>query len=401
MNTELRVAYLAGLFPDDLRNDIEKKSKGVIQYAADALQKAIVQGLDNYIKDLTILNLIYIGSYPQRYTDYKISTTHFSHKFGATDLNVGFYNLPLYKLYSRYINTAKALKKWDNKESEILLIYGIHTPFIKAAVKLKKINLNIKICLIVPDLFEFKGNPTGGISGILNRVEKSMLDDLMLQVDAFVLISKYMYGPLQIGKRPWVCVEGIYSSTIPHDKSESTDNKVVLYSGTLAKRYGILNLVSAFVKIPNTEYRLWICGDGDAFDEINKLAEADPRIIIFGQVKREKVLQLQKEATIVVNPRTSEGDFTKYSFPSKIMEYLASGTPCIMHRLKGIPDEYFEFCFVADEETPEGLRAMIVKVCEMDANERKAIGNKARNFILQHKTAKQQAKKIYDMLINL
>src|SRR6478735_2134543 len=163
MNTELRVAFLAGLFPDELRNDIEKKSKGVIQYAADALQKAVVQGLDNYINDLTIINLIYIGSYPQRYTDYRIPTSNFAHKPGATDLNVGFYNLPLYKLYSRYINSAKALRNWDKKGSEIILIYGIHTPFIKAAVKSKEINPNIKICLIVPDLFEFKGNSTNGI----------------------------------------------------------------------------------------------------------------------------------------------------------------------------------------------------------------------------------------------
>ena len=38
-----------------------------------------------------------------------------------------------------------------------------------------------------------------------------------------------------------------------------------------------------------------------------------------------------------VNPRQNNEEFTKYSFPSKTMEYLASGVPVVAYKLDGIP----------------------------------------------------------------
>src|SRR5690606_28854588 len=99
--------------------------------------------------------------------------------------------------------------------------------------------------------------------------------------------------------------------------------KTILYTGTLAKRYGIVHLLEAFALIKDQDYRLWICGDGDARDEVNEKVRMDPRITYFSQISRERVLKFQKKATVLVNPRKSEGEFTKYSFPSKTMEYLA------------------------------------------------------------------------------
>ena len=172
-----------------------------------------------------------------------------------------------------------------------------------------------------------------------------------------------MYKPLNIGERPWVRIEGIFNANKNNDFLEKENFKTILYSGTLAKRYGVLNLLDAFSLIKNKEYRLWICGDGDGSGEINERAKNDSRIINFGQIPREEVLKRQQRATVLVNPRTSEGEFTKYSFPSKIMEYLASGTPCIMHRLAGIPKEYFDYCFISENETPLGLYNTIMFVC--------------------------------------
>jgi glycosyltransferase involved in cell wall biosynthesis len=162
-----------------------------------------------------------------------------------------------------------------------------------------------------------------------------------------------------------------------------------------------MNLLDAFEKITDLEYRLWICGEGELRKEIIKRSRRDPRIIYYGQIPRERVLQLQREATVLVNPRTSEGEFTKYSFPSKTMEYLASGTPSIIHKLPGIPDEYFKFCFVPEEENSNGLYNMIVKVCEMESSELEIFGRKAQDFILKFKNPSYQCGKILLMLNQL
>mgnify|MGYP003303651866 CR=1 FL=1 len=45
--------------------------------------------------------------------------------------------------------------------------------------------------------------------------------------------------------------------------------------------------------------------------------------IFTGKIDRSQVLALQRSATVLVNPRRNNEEYTKYSFPSKTMEYLA------------------------------------------------------------------------------
>ena len=394
----LKVIFLTGLFPSQSRKEIETKSIGVIQYAADALQWSIVEGLDYHTDKLKIINLPYVGSYPLRYKDFKIKSFSFSHKLGASDINVSFLNLPIIKLYSRYYNAKKTLRSLLDDDDEIVLIYAIHTPFIKAAVDLKNRNPSMKICLVVPDLPEFMSENESFLYRVLKNIEKKILNKLLEKIDSFVLLTDYMHESLNVGHRPWVRIEGIFSSVIDNSVVEKEQFKTILYSGTLARRYGIINLLDAFTLIKHKDYRLWICGEGDAKEELNERAKIDDRIIVFGQIPREQVLLLQKKATVLVNPRTSEGEYTKYSFPSKTMEYLASGTPCIMNKLKGIPKEYIDFLFFPKNETPFELSLKIIEVCNIEKSELKKIGDKAKHFIFENKSPDKQCEKIFNML---
>ena len=179
------------------------------------------------------------------------------------------------------------------------------------------------------------------------------------------------------------------------------EEKIILYTGTLALRYGVLNLLEAFSRIKDENYRLWICGKGEGENEIKKRSQKDSRIKYFGQVLTDVVRRMQTEATVLINPRTNEGEYTKYSFPSKIIEYFASGTPTIMYKLNGIPEDYFDYCFTIDGETVDDLKKTIIKVCEMNNETLEAVGEKAQNFITEKKNAKFQSQKIIQMLSKL
>lgn len=398
----VKLIFLGGLFPKESRREIESKSIGVIQYAADALQWAIVNGLSNYyVQNFRLVNLPYVGSFPQRYIDFKIKSFGFSHKEGANDVNVGFINLPIYKMYSRFYNAKRALENILGDKNEIIIIYAIHTPFIKAAIDIKKKHPSVKICLVVPDLPEFMDDGKNIFLKCLKNIEKKLLNQYLKEVDSFVVLSDYMCQPLEINDRPWVRVEGIFNQLEYNTVVEKESFKTILYTGTLAKRYGILNLLEAFSLVKNEDYRLWICGEGDAKEELEAMAKKDFRIKNFGQVSREKAIELQMKATVLVNPRISEGEFTKYSFPSKTMEYLASGTPCILYRLEGIPEEYFDYCYVSEKETSFGLYETIVSVCDKNQNELKDFGERAKKFIIENKTPKKQCGIIYEMLNKL
>lgn len=86
-------------------------------------------------------------------------------------------------------------------------------------------------------------------------------------------------------------------------RRKSIENKVVLYTGNLVKKYGVIVLVDSFKYITSPNYRLIICVKGEAKQDIINAAKIDNRIIIKGIVIREKALELQQQATVVINPR--------------------------------------------------------------------------------------------------
>ena len=62
-------------------------------------------------------------------------------------------------------------------------------------------------------------------------------------------------------------------------------------------------------------------------------------------MSREELLKMERRATVMINPTPARLNFTKYFFPSKTMEYLASGTPTVMYRLGCMPKEYDDYVY--------------------------------------------------------
>ena len=403
MKLKMKLILLLGLFPKETKNEIFKNSKGVIQYAADNLQWSLVDGLTRNNVEFMIINLPYIGSYPVRFKKIYSEGYSFSAENGVPAKNVGFVNLLGYKALSRFINIKKELNNAISGEKEKvgILIYAMHTPFLKAAVELKKVNANLKIILMVPDLPQHMGETSSLVTKFLKKQDNKELYKLVDKVDAFVLLSEYMKDELQVKKRPYTVVEGIFNNSLQFESVQKEGNFTVLYTGTLAKRYGILNLLDAFHQIPNEDYSLWICGDGDGKAEVLDMVANDNRIKYLGQLPNTEILKLQRKASVLVNPRTSDSEFTKFSFPSKTLEYLASGTPTIIHPLDGIPQEYYDYTITAHEQSANGLREKITEVAYFSNEKRKKIGERAQKFIFENKNPKVQTLKIIEILNKL
>lgn len=375
-------------------------SIGAIDNAANSLQWGLLEGFDYFYPDIKVITQPCIGSFPLKYKRIYFKRSNFSHKAGTIDYCLGFLNISLIKHFSKYQSLQKILKKTTITEEETtIIIYAIHSPYLKAAVKLKESNDKIRICQIVPDLPQFMSGSRNPIYRLLKSIDYIFINKYLRKIDSFVLLSDIMVKKISILNRPWIRVEGIFHSNINLDiPAKKEINKTILYTGNIGERFGIINLLDAFDSIKELNYRLWICGEGDCRTEIETRAKKDTRIKYFGQQPRGKVLNMQKTATALVNPRTSENEYTKYSFPSKIMEYMASGTPCIMYKLQGIPEEYFDYCFVVRNENREGLKEMIMTVCEKDQAELNEFGKRASQFIFENKTPIAQVRKIYDMI---
>lgn len=402
----MKIVFLSGLFPANLLKEIEANSKGGIQYAANTLQWNFVLGLNaNNDEPVHLITAPLIGSFPFFYKKILIKKKEFTLNKKTDNISVGYCNLAVIKNYFIKKSLLKELKCWVKKnpeEEKIIVIYGMHAPWVLAGVKIKEKYPDVKICLIVPDLPEFMSNS----KSVIFKLRTYFLPNLypyLSMFDAFVFLTDKMAKHFNVKDKPWITIEGMVNpdEINAHLSSKKAEKKIILYSGTLAERYGILDLLAAFGKIIDRDYELWICGSGNTGGAIKAKAIVDNRIKFLGLLPREAVLELQRKATVLVNPRNSDGEYTKYSFPSKIMEYLLSGTPCIMKPLPGIPNEYNKYIFFVQGNDINSFKNRIQEVCCLDISELKRIGESAQKFVLEKKNYKVQTKKMTDLFKTL
>lgn len=405
MSSNKDIVFLGGLFPREMEEEIYASSIGTVQNAANVLQWKIVNGLDSNInKPVKIINSMYIGSYPKRYKKLFIPTREFNHIEGAVDINVGYINLFGVKHIFRYNSLKKHLKNWalDGKPNKAIVAYALTDTFVRALQYVKTINPDINTTIVVPDLPQYMNtsNHKSVLYDTLKKLEIKRINKNKSSIDSYILLTRHMKD--YINTDNYIVIEGIASDEFNNiDRGEKEQKvKTILYTGTLHQKYGILNLINAFKLINRENYQLVICGDGDSKEQVIEESKKDKRIVYKGLLNRKEVLKLQVNSTILINPRQNNEEFTKYSFPSKIIEYLSSGTPVVAYKLDGIPDEYDKYIMYIEDNTIEALKNKIVETCEKDFNELNKIGKSARSFVLNQKNPVVQGRKILELLSN-
>ena len=401
MNTD-KILFLGCIVPRELQEEVNANNIGVSQASATEFQYKIIYGLEKNMQyPVKICNLMPVSSFPKNYKKAFIKRRQFSHSNGADDVNVGFLNVRILKQFLlRWSYKKELMKTYKGENFDKIICYSANTVLISCMKRLKKKNTSIKTCLILPDMPEFNNlrQDKSLIYNIYIRYLSKKFKKHLSFVDCFVLLTAASADYLEISK-PFIVMEGIAQIKESKDlEYKEPKGKMILYTGSTNIQFGIKNLLEAFCKIETEDYLLVICGCGDYDEKIRMASESDKRIIFRGNISHDEVIELQKSATVLVNPRQNVGEYTKYSFPSKTMEYLSSGTPVVAYKLDGIPDEYDSYIHYVPDNTIETLRDVIVDVCEKDKQERETFGKRAQNFVIQNKNAAVQGKRILDLI---
>lgn len=406
ITNNINYIFITGLFPDEIIDDIYVNSKGIIENAANNFQWNIVNGFaENKISSSYIINAPFVGSYPRLYNKYKIKKCSFKNKLTSNAISISFLNIRPFKSFSikrnlvKYIFSAVSVEKQN-----IIIVYSSNKSFLDCAIKIKEKYSNIKICLILPDLPIFMSSRSNLYYKLRGEISQSIFQKQIKNIDYFVLLTKEMAKYLKIENRQYLIIEGIldynkFANNAIVNKPEliNKDKFIILYSGSISKRYGIMTLINAFKNIKNDEFILWICGEGDAKNDIINLAKIDKRVKYWGQIDVSHVHELQSKASLLINPRSANDEYTKYSFPSKTIEYLVSGTPVLMNKLPCLTDDYYDYIFFYNE-TSESLATKILELKERGSDYLIEFGDKAKNFVLNNKNSYKQCGKILKML---
>lgn len=402
----MKLLFLGGYYPPTLLKGFAAASKIALDMAAHNLQDAIFKGLTAHQFPFDILNAPFLGSFP--FYNRLLRVPACTSPDGSVT-SVPYINLAFYKRNDIVRRVKRHLLPWCRQAGEGTTLLFYNFSMMPLARWVKQRFPGIKIILLVTDLQEFMAAD----QHLLTRINKALTrllsaPDLSVYecVDAFVLLSPYMKQRLPVGDKSCIVIEGIYNAP-----DESTVGRpalvakepftTILYSGNLGRRYGIPQLLEAFTRISNDSYRLWICGDGDGLPDVLSAQAADQRIKYLGVLPREEVLLLQQKATLLVNPRRSNEEYTRYSFPSKTMEYLASGTPTLMSRLASLPAGYEPHLYFFDDESVEGMCSKMMEIGGKPTAELQAFGQRARQFILTQKNAFVQSGLLIDLVHSL
>jgi glycosyltransferase involved in cell wall biosynthesis len=325
---------------------------------------------------------------------------------------VPFINRPVFKQFTILLSLVMQLSAWLWRErgasKRVVLVYNCFSPFSLAVLGATRLWGGTPVAIVADlphDVYDFKGV----VRGLLQRIDFHIQTHVIRRFTAIIPLTRQIaqdYAP----ERPALVVEGgIQADEVEQTNalglqpasSQTTREKIILYSGALNAINGIDLLIRAFRLLPDPQYRLHVFGRGPMEPLLHEAAEQDKRILYGGVLPNSEIRRRQVQATVLVNPRPSDREITQYTFPSKLLEYIASGRPTVTTALPGIPEEYYPYVFLARDETPEGLASAIRGVCERDQIELTEFGERARQFVLGEKTWSRQGERIHDFLCGL
>lgn len=361
----MKVLFLGGIFPEGQEAEILNNTKCAVDYAANNFQKKLLKGLAQTGIDYEVISAPFIGAFPHQYKQIKYEG------YISQDKNikyVPFNNIFALRNFSRAKNVKKNLQSFirDKEKEKLIIIYSAHTPFLKAAAYAKRKDRNIKICNIIPDLPQYMNlnKKKSVLYRIGKRIDIKTFQKFMLHIDSYMFLTEHMATKLDVRNRPVLVREGIIGDIKDIIQNNNLDflvnaKKNIVYTGTLNLKYGIKELIDAFISLKNPDYRLIICGKGDGEYYVKEKAIGDTRIEYKGQVSSMQAKEWVNRADVLVNPRQNNEEYTKYSFPSKNIEYLISGKPVVAYMLDGMKDIYQEFLIIPKNNSLQALAESI------------------------------------------
>lgn len=303
---------------------------------------------------------------------------------GIEGVMLGFVNVLLLKHITRLLSCLIRLpQEIRRRRINWIILHGIHTPFLLFGLLARLAGIRLMVMLTDPAGVILPGD--GALTRILKRCDASFIKWLVRQADGYMCLSPALVDSFRLGK-PSICFPGILSSKFQQAVAASgqattkvSDVRTILYAGGLTSAYGVDALIHAVQSIHSPRIRLVLYGRGDQQGIITNLASQDERFHYGGFVGDDELVPALLAADVLVNPRPAGKLFAVLSFPSKLIEYLATGRPVLSTKIASIPAALAPYFNFVREEGVEGIRAALLRLLDtlQDAEDKAAKGQVA------------------------
>ena len=390
----IKLLYISSFSSNRVISEIYKSSGKNPGYSIQKFSRLLSQGfIDNGVSVETLSTIpIVDGKY--RFVNEKPEVEDY-----ISFHYIPFLNIPIIKHICMSVYAFLYVLKWGlkhKKDGYILFDVLRISPSIGALCASKIVGVPI-VGLVTDMPGLMVGAKKKWYSPLIAYVNKSYLGAFSY----YVFLTEQMNAVINKNNRPYIVMEGLVDANLPKEPCsvEKSYPKTLLYAGGLYERYGLKMLVDAFVSLNRHDWQLVIYGSGPYVEELKSVCQQNTNVVYMGVAPNEEVVKAEYEASLLVNPRPTTEEFTQYSFPSKNMEYMASGTPLLTTKLPGMPIEYYDYVYLFEDETEDGYRDKLNDVFAIADAALSDRGAKAKAFVLSCKNNTAQATRIIDMCI--
>lgn len=387
----MKVLYLT-CYPEKEFEQIQNKGK-ILSFAAQKFNKLYVKGLCLNGHDVEVLlcgaleDNILIESYAGRTIRYQ------SRQFKG-----GFLNRQVQK--NHWIK--QTIEEYSKIEPQGIIVIDALQSMAYEFTRFAK-RSGIKIITLVTD---FYSDVLCGKSTLLQRVKHKLtnyfFNKQLEKSDLLILLAEAMKERVPKNVDSLV-INGIVDYDIEREQRnlEKSKTRICMYTGDIRKMYGAQNLIEAFLLVgaENTELHLYGFGM-ENYPDLQEILRKNPQIKYLGTKTNKEIVKLQKEADLLINPRLITGaqEYIKYSFPSKNIEYMASGTPMITTKLPCITKEYNDYVYFFEDDSVLGMEKTLRYCFSLTDNELRLKGKRAQDFIFTYLNNKKVVKEILEVV---
>lgn len=398
----MKVIYLSSVCAQQRFDDLVEKGLINRQFQNQKFHHLLLKGLGENDK----LNINVLSFYPINRTNKKLYRCEDEYEDKVHYIYPSYIDLPIIHHITKFFSTYRHISKLFERESVIACNIMNFDECLAALVyrRFHKVN----VCAItadVPGLTSGAGSKTGSRwKQMAQKCISPFYRRMSLKYDAYMFLAQEMNKVINPKGKPYIVVEGLCDvamAEIPNTVENKFTKKTLMYAGGLHREYGIELLVKAFQLIPDRDVELHIYGNGDFEDELVEITKKDTRIKYLGTKVNKEIVLAQTQAHLLINPRPTDAEFVKYSFPSKTIECMVSGTPLLTTRIPSMPVDYYPFVYIVDEETEIGFQKELAKILKLPLEELFNKGYEAKQFILKNKNYFVQSKKLENLLMSL
>jgi glycosyltransferase involved in cell wall biosynthesis len=321
---------------------------------------------------------------------------------GLTVYYAPILNIKIIKNLFEGIYTHFWLRKWAKRhktEDNTVLVYNIYDPPIGSLFRACKATTT-KLYAILYDL----GVPPKrlGLSKatmFAYKLSENSAKKYIPRLDGRIVINESIvkyYSP----DKDYILIDGgvndsVIKSLFPLAVSKE-DTYTFVCAGMLWDQNGTKLILDALRINTNSKIRVVFAGKGNDVELIKAAAQDDARISYAGMLSMSDLFKVYQDSDVLLNLRLEEE--VDFHFPSKLLEYLATGKSVISTAIAHAKRDYGTFLSILDEPSPENLSKMMDEFTSIPKDELYRRGIKQREFMLTKRNWQARTKEIIDYM---